>query len=126
MLRKSIIIDLISIFGFSIIFNFRRYTSKLIWRIWSGKIVIYNVLTLDVWKIKILCKSIYIFNIKCSITLLSLLEGSKDKEILIKMNKSIKIEYLNRNIIDTYINFKRSVIDNHKEYSRECFKKVNS
>ncbi len=39
---------------------------------------------------------------KCSCTLLVLMEARKDDEIVYRMMKSFNIDYIQRNLIDTY------------------------
>ena len=50
---------------------------------------------------------------KCSITLLSLLEGRKSNDVIIRLAKSVSLDMLKTNIIDIYDMYKRIYSDHY-------------
>jgi len=58
---------------------------------------------------------------KCSVTLISLLEGKQDAEIIGRMLKSLNITVLKRNIVDIFLMFMDIFAG---KYTDKCFLKV--
>lgn len=56
---------------------------------------------------------------KCSITLVSLIEGRKDNQIILRMLKSFNLDILKRNFVDVFIAYKK-IYGN--KYIEDCFK----
>jgi len=56
---------------------------------------------------------------KCSITLVSLIEGRKDNQIILRMLKSFHLEVLKRNFVDVFRLHKKLY---NEKYVKDCFK----
>lgn len=56
---------------------------------------------------------------KCSITLVSLIEGRKDNQIIFRMLRSFQLEILRRNFIDIFTLYKKLY---GEKYVKDCFK----
>ena len=59
--------------------------------------------------------------LKCSTTLISLLEARNNDDIVLRMMKSVQVDLIKRNISDIYLQFKEL----YENYSNDVFRHVN-